>query len=218
MDLRNPYTMLTCVGPCVAWAQLAPEVSLEELTMLADSLMRRDARLRLAASGDFDALMEHAGKFPSKRKCRLAMRLMRENTDSSRETLTRLLIIRHGLPCPQVNVGVPAGVGGTLHVDMAYPNLKIAIEYQGAQHDRDLHQARIDRGRRDFLRTHGWLWLEPDNRIFLDENQAGEFIDNLSDLLSQRLETPIIPSPLMTLEQTVDARRIHHRRNARLLL
>lgn len=218
MDVQNPYAGLTCVGPCVAWAQLAPELSLEELTVLADALMRRDARLRLAAPDDFDEFMESAGKFPSKRKCRLAMRLMRENTDSSRETLTRLLIMRHGLPCPQVNVGVPAGVGGTLHFDMAYPDLKIAVEYQGAQHDRDLHQARIDRSRRDFLRTHGWLWLEPDNRIFLDDDQAGEFIDNLSALLSQRLGTPVIPSPLMTMEQTADARRIHNRRNARLLL
>ncbi|KAB8294437.1 hypothetical protein [Bifidobacterium avesanii] len=215
-DVQIPYNGLMCVGPCVAWAQISPQLTLEELVVLGDALMRRNPKLRLAAASDFDNMLVGPGKFPSKRKCKLAMRLMRESTDSSRETLTRLLIMRYGLPCPQVNYGIPAGSGGMLHFDMAYPNLKIAIEYQGSQHDTDVHQARLDRGRRDFLRTRGWVWLEPDNRIFIDQSQCEEFIENLAMLLSDRLKVVLTPSPLMTLYQTADARRSHNRRNAQL--
>lgn len=217
-DMQVPYSGLTCVGPCTAWAQLAGELTLEELVVLGDSLMRRDPQLRLASSDDFAAMLSATGKFPGKRRCQLAMRLMRNGTDSSRETLTRLALVRHGLPCPQVNAAIPAGSGGAMHLDMSYPKQRIAIEYQGTQHDTDLHQARLDRGRRDFLRTRGWMWLEPDNRIFLSESQCEEFVMNAAMLLSQRLGLELLPSPPMPLAQAVDARRTHYRRNLALPL
>ena len=218
MDERHPFSGLTCVGPAVAWAQLAETLTLEELVVLGDGLMRRDPVLRLAETSDFEALLEGTARFRAKDACKLAMRFMRSDTDSSRETLTRLLIERHGLPCPQVNCKVIAENGRIMFLDMAYRALRIAIEYQGTHHDTDLHQARMDRAKRDFLRARGWLWLEPDNRIFLNDDQAAEFIDNLALLLTQRLGCPIIATPPMTLRQAADGRRTHNRRNARLSL
>lgn len=216
-DERSPFNGLCCVGPTVAWAQLAGELSLEELVVLADALMRRDPRLKLADVEDFEALFGSDTRFREKDKCKLASRFIRSGTDSSRETLTRLAIEQHGLPCPQVNCMVQTGNGHVMYLDMAYAMLKIAIEYQGTQHDTDIHQARMDRAKRDFLRTRGWVWLEPDNRIFLDSSQMEEFIENLAMLLTQRLGETIISTPPMTLRQAADARRAHNKRNAKLL-
>ena len=217
MNIQVPYNGLECVGPITAWAQLATELTLEELVVLGDSLMRRDKRLRLVSIADFEDYLANAGKFRSKDKCKLAIRLMREDTDSSRETQTRLLIVRHGLPCPCVNVAIQTD-HGILHPDMSYPDLLIAVEYQGFQHDTDEYQIRLDRGRRDYLRSHGWLWLEPDNRIFVDKKCTESFINNLAAILSQRLDVELEPTPIMTLRDAADARKHHNRRNAALQL
>lgn len=218
MDERSPFNGLSCVGPAVAWAQLARELTLEELVVLGDALMRRDPQLRLADLTDFESLLGCETRFREKSKCKLAFRFIRDNTDSSRETLTRLAIERHGLPCPLVNCRVTTDGNRVMYLDMAYPALRIAIEYQGVQHDTDVHQARMDRAKRDFLRARGWLWLEPDNRIFLNPDQMEEFIDNLALLLTQRLGETVTGTPPMTLRQAADARRVHNKRNSRLVL
>ena len=66
---------------------------------------------------------------------RRALRLMRENTDSSQETRSRIVLLRYGLPCPEVNYAIRLkGYSHVFFADMAYPDLKIIIEYDGRHH------------------------------------------------------------------------------------
>ncbi|WP_198153946.1 endonuclease domain-containing protein [Catenuloplanes japonicus] len=80
-------------------------------------------------------------------------------TESPMETLLRLLIIHAGLPRPIAQHDVTSKAGLWLaRVDLAYPELCIAIEYEGDHHrDRDTFRQDIVRKRR--LEQAGWLVL-----------------------------------------------------------
>jgi hypothetical protein len=74
------------------------------------------------------------------------------------ETRVRLLLVRAGLPCPEVNRDVFDLAGSWLAPpDLSYPALKIAIEYDGDHHRTDRKQWRRDRARDANLREAGWI-------------------------------------------------------------
>ena len=216
IDQRVPVNNILCCGPVAAWAQCAASLSVRDLVLLGDALMRRDAKLKLATLAEFESYLANSTKFPGKHRCELALRLMRENTDSMQETLTRLIIVQHGLPCPMVNYSIVLGDGRMLYIDMSYPGLKIAIEYQGKQHDNDPAQIRSDRRKRNYIVSNAWKELEPDSGILNSRDREMEFVYNLAALLTERLGLEIRAFPKMTLEQTLDRRKLHNRRNSTL--
>lgn len=77
---------------------------------------------------------------------------------SPQETRLRLLISREGLPAPVAQFRVFGEDGFIARVDFAYPELKLAIEYDGAWHgERD--QFAQDRRRLNRLVAAGWTVL-----------------------------------------------------------
>jgi len=91
-------------------------------------------------------------------RCREAIDLVRPGTDSSMETRTRLLLVQAGLPCPQVNVPAYDDAGRFLALpDLSYPELRIAIEYDGDVHRTDPATWRRDVERRQRLEDAGWI-------------------------------------------------------------
>lgn len=78
--------------------------------------------------------------------------------ESPQETLTRLILVRAGLPCPQTQVEVVDEHGQLLaRLDLAWPELRVAVEYDGAQHWTDPRQRRRDIDRLAALDDHGWI-------------------------------------------------------------
>lgn len=155
-----------CTSPACTWAMCASRLSLGELIVLGDSLMRRDGRLKRACREDFVAYLdaaetwaqEHGTRmFPGYRDCRRAIRLMRENTDSSQETRTRLVLMRLGLDCPEPNYAVRVAGGRQLFLDMAYPRFKVCIEYDGGHH---AYQWVCDSHRRQLIEDAGWRYVQ----------------------------------------------------------
>lgn len=124
-----------CTTPVCTWAHCAAILTLEELIVLGESMMRRDRRLKRATIDDFVRYVGNAKSFEGIAKCRLAIRIMQGDTDSSQETRTRITLMRYGLPEPEVNYALqlPQTVR-TIMLDMAYRELKIAIEYDGSYH------------------------------------------------------------------------------------
>ncbi len=130
-----------------AWVDLAPELCLVELVVLADALMRRRhpltsperlrRRVELLPAG-------HRGV----RRMRAALPLIRPRTDSCMETRLRLHIVGAGLPTPVVNSELVDGSGRfVLMPDLIYPAQRIAIEYDG-----DVHRTDPSTWRRDIIR------------------------------------------------------------------
>ncbi|MDT7659587.1 MAG: hypothetical protein QOF38_4302 [Pseudonocardiales bacterium] len=72
------------------------------------------------------------------------------------ETRLRVALVRSGLAAPEVQYRIVDEYGFTLaRVDLAYPAVKVAIEYDGSVHF-DRRRAERDRQRDAELAGHGW--------------------------------------------------------------
>jgi len=140
--------------PVDAWLELHGATD-DELVEVGDGLLRRQRPL-LTMGGLTSRLDELSGTTGVKRARRL-VRLLRVGTDSPYETRTRLMLVRAGLPCPQVNLAVPCRSGMTYHVDLGYEIERVAVEYDGAVHVGDRRQMELDALRRRQLQDEGWM-------------------------------------------------------------
>jgi G:T-mismatch repair DNA endonuclease (very short patch repair protein) len=91
-------------------------------------------------------------------RTRRAARLADGQAESPPETRLRLVMMRAGLPMPVAQFRVFDDDGLIGRVDFAYPDLKIAIEYDGAWHGEPGLFSR-DRTRLNRLRAAGWTVL-----------------------------------------------------------
>ena len=97
------------------------------------------------------------GRFPGSGTVRAAVPLARERVESPKETETRLLITSAGLPEPVVQWVVNDAGRFVARVDLAYPEWKIAIEYEGDGHRSDRQRWRADIRRQRELEALGWI-------------------------------------------------------------
>lgn len=84
--------------------------------------------------------------------------------ESHRESATRLLILDAGMPAPVAQWWIEVDGLLMFRLDLAYPRLRVAIEYDGREfHFRTEAQRRHDRDRRAWLRAHGWTVIVVDS-------------------------------------------------------
>lgn len=89
---------------------------------------------------------------------RHVLELMDGGAESPQETRTRLLLVRAGLSRPQTQIVVRDGFGDPwARIDMGYPEWKVGIEYDGAQHWTDPLQRTYDIDRHAELLKRGWI-------------------------------------------------------------
>jgi hypothetical protein len=144
---------LKVIHPERVFFQLALTLSVDDLVILGDAILRKWSSLER---------MRHIGVDLARRRgiirAREALRLIRPGVDSPMETRVRLLIVRAGLPCPHIGVTVVDDTGAWLaRPDLSYPELKIAIEYDGDHHRTHQRQWRRDRFRDEGMRDAGWI-------------------------------------------------------------
>lgn len=78
--------------------------------------------------------------------------------ESPYESLTRLILVRAGLPKPHTQIHVVDEYGFTVaYLDMGWPERRVAVEYDGAQHWTDPRQRRRDIERLAALEALGWI-------------------------------------------------------------
>ncbi len=209
--------LISCTAPTTTWAMFSTRLPLEELTALGDSMMRRNTRIRRAGIADFrntidsiqrhshaDAIRERA--LPGIRNMELALRLMRENTDSSQETRTRLALMRYGLDEPEVNHRLYIRrTGQTLFLDMAYPELKIVIEYDGRHH---ASQWMADSKRRQLLEDEGWLYVQVTATDLGNEDSERMLALRVASKIEQRIHRHIALHSRLSIRQVADLRRL----------
>lgn len=212
-----------CVDAVDTWIMFASHLSLEELVVLGDSMMRRgylgvSCRLEeferrvesLRAMGEERSAGGDWRKPHGLRACEKALRLMRERTDSSQETRLRLALMRCGLDEPQVNhmMENPRS-GGRLYLDLAYPELKIAIEYDGMHHAR---QWLADSARRTAIEDAGWIYIQVTKDDLADLNAERELARRVAERMSRRVGHTVRLRAESTTEQLADRRRMGRRR------
>lgn len=144
------------------WCELAAMLSLDDLVAAGDHMLTASAstggRVATATIATLTAAAElHRGS-PGAARMREALTLLRVGALSRRESLLRIRMLRHGLPEPQLNHPVPEcrHDGHVPHVDFAFPEYRIAIEYEG-DHHRTPEQFRRDVRRYERLQDAGWI-------------------------------------------------------------
>jgi hypothetical protein len=151
-------------------------VDLADLLALVDLVVVGDAIVRLGLCSP-ERLCQEAATARTRRRllARRAAALVRPRVDSPMETRLRLLLVLAGLPEPRTNLDVRADDGLWLaRPDLSYPELRIAIEYDGRHPLLDDEQGAHDIGRKEALDRRGWrvivvtardLRREPDSTI-----------------------------------------------------
>ena len=146
------FLRMPLVTPATAWAQIAPLLSLDELVIAGDFLLRRKSPL-----SSLTDLVDAAG-VPRRgaRLARMALLDVRPLTDSPPESETRLVLVRGGLPEPLIGYAVFHDGYFVGTPDLAYVDEKIAIEYQGSGHWLDRGVFEDDIIRRELFERAGW--------------------------------------------------------------
>jgi len=159
--MRDERTGLLIATPAATWAGLGGT-----LTDRYDLIAAGDAIVRtwrvdspLATAADLDAAIR-AGRRVGVNALREALPRVRTDSASRTETWLRLTLVDHGLPEPQRNYEVHVDGAYLACVDLAYPALKIAIEYEGEHHLLDPQQWAHDIVRYDALRAAGWIVIQ----------------------------------------------------------
>lgn len=134
---------------------LAGDLGLVDLVVLGDAIVRK-------RKATVDELVTACAGWEGRhaREARRAVGYVRAKVDSAMESRLRMLIVLAGLPEPEVNFEIHTDMGVLLHkLDLSYPALKLAVEYDGQQHREDLAQWDSDIDRDYFFDRDGWRIL-----------------------------------------------------------
>lgn len=154
--------------------------------------------------------------------CLRALDLVRDNTDSFAETRLRLLLMQCGLPCPQVNPRIEVPTGGAVddasaggyysgrptscfYLDLAYGEHKLAIEYDGKQHEQRWES---DIRRFNLLNNAGWTRLGATHDDLSLPVKQMEFVHGVAQRLEQLSGRKIdVHKPVSLRQLTIHLRR-----------
>jgi hypothetical protein len=159
------------------WLDCSRRMSIEELTVVADHLLRiprPDFEGRsepFATKEDLEEMLDRHKGTPGIQKARLAVELARVGSDSAPETKLRLALEYVGLPEPQLNVPVELRAGVVRQPDLSYPEQKVAVEYEGEGHSEAAQIVRDIAREEDFARA-GWVVVRISKRHMENEARA----------------------------------------------
>lgn len=158
LQTRDPLVIadhgLPIEHPVRAWRQAGSTWSTDDLIAAGDFLI--SGSRPLATIEELREEVEVMGDVTGGR-LRRALREMRVGVRSPRETRVRLLIVRAGLPEPEVNWTLRDANGHFVaELDLAYPAWRVAPEYDGRVHAEDARQFAKDADRWDRIRAAGW--------------------------------------------------------------
>lgn len=158
--------------------ECADSLGLVDLVVLADAVLSRHD---VDAGRAIDVWNHSAG--PHSAVLREVARRAREGAESPPESRTRLLLVLAGLPEPVVQHEAFVA-GRRRRFDLAYPELKIAVEYDGSYHYASEAQKQADIVREDELRSAGWIVIRVVSvGIFRDPAST---LARVADALTQR--------------------------------
>jgi len=147
-----------------------------DLVAVADALVRDDrvagpnGWVRAPAVCTIDALSAAARVADGRRgivAVREALPRVRRGAASRMETWTRLTLVDAGLPEPMLDLDVYDRLGFVGCVDLAYPEHRIAIEYEGDHHRTSAQQWHRDVEKHERLARAGWRVIRVTRELLL---------------------------------------------------
>lgn len=145
---------VTATTPARTAYDLGRRLPFEPAVVLLDALCR-------ATGCSVSTIEEVADRHMGARgvtRLRAALREVDPGAESPPETLTRLLLVAHGLPRPVTQPRIRGGSGRVIaRADLGWPQWKVLVEYDGAQHWTDRRQRAWDIDRAAILDSLGWV-------------------------------------------------------------
>lgn len=114
------------------------------------------------------------------KRARIALDLLDGGAQSPKETWLRLLVTDAGYPRPATQVHVTDGFANA-YVDMGWEEPRIALDYDGQQHQTDRRRFVHDLGRNELLDRRGWIDLH-----VVAEHSPGFILHRLRDACDRR--------------------------------
>jgi hypothetical protein len=152
-------------SPASTWAQLGPALNLRDLVALGDAMVRiprvpgggrGDPTSALATVEELQGAIS-VGRRLGAAKLREALPLIRVGAASRPESHLRLELLDHGLPEPELDREVRNGAGCLLGIsELAYPQWKVAVEYEGDHHRSSAAQWNRDIEKYEHYASEGW--------------------------------------------------------------
>lgn len=200
--------------PITTWAIIAKFLSQVEVIVLADAICRAGARSSPIGKQDFQDYLNLDDRFIGKRKCNDAMQFLGAPLDSSMEMRCVMALLRYGLERPETGYPITvATLGRTVHVDMAYPEARVIIEYDGDAHRLDKKQHRWDERKREALRAMGYTVIVVFADTFSDEQHTRAFAENVARALGVELPgVPLEPYTALLNDQLLAEDRLRQRK------
>lgn len=161
IDARNVPTATRQRGQFVVstpghtFCDLATDLDEVDLVTLGDSMAAQEL---ISPAQLLATAQEWSGRRAA--VARRAAALVRVGVESPKESELRTLMVLGGLPDPVVNYRIYWPDGRERYrLDTAYPQVKIAVEYDGRQHAEDSQQWHRDIERKEWLQRNGWFHL-----------------------------------------------------------
>ncbi len=139
-----------------------------------EALAALDAFARLHGITTFE-LLAQLPRYRGRRgvvQARRLVPLMDALAESAGESFTRLAMLDAQLPRPTLQHWVTDAGRPVFRLDLAYPELKICVEYDGVDHHSSAQQRAADESRRGWLRERGWFVV-----VVTRESFAGSALD-----------------------------------------
>lgn len=140
---------LTVTSPSRTWLDCSALVSDQDLLAVGDFCVTAG----LATVAELQQMCRWGGGRRGIRKAREVLRLVRSGVDSPAESWLRWILVRGGLPEPEINFSVVVRGVHVFRLDLAYVGARVGVEYDGDWH---ADTASHDAARRALLRQAGW--------------------------------------------------------------
>jgi hypothetical protein len=150
-------------APIDAWCECAELLHLDDLVVMADGLLSR--RHPVATPDELAAAARKRSGRRGAARLRVALGLARPGTDSARETMLRLLLVRAGIPDPEVNAPLRSRGRVIAHGDLVWPAHRLVLEYDGRLHAESADQFAVDIRRLNDIADAGYRVIRVDRRL-----------------------------------------------------
>lgn len=163
------------------WCDLAGMLTLDDLVAVGDYFIHH--RSPFTSTGEIGALLASLVGGRGSRMAREALGLLNDRPESRQESRLRLIVLRSGLPEPEINHEiVDTETGKHVRPDFRFRKYKLILEYQGDYH-RTKWQWRKDMTRRSRLKAQGWYVME----LNVDDlDDPAELVARIRQVLARR--------------------------------
>lgn len=172
---------LLVTSPEDTWCDLGSQLELDDLIVAGDHIVHRTRGLPIAQ------LRTAVGKRAGERgvlRLREALPWLRDRSGSPMETKGRLLIVRAGLPEPELNATLHDAAGGWIaECDYLWRAKRVVGEFDGDHHRVDRRQWQKDVSRRQVIQSERYHYVQFTERSVTTPPHTDRMLAYLADLL-----------------------------------